>query len=244
MPSHQLTNHDELKQWVLRRLGAPVVRVELTDDQLQDAINASISWFASKKGVVKQYMLSTAPGETQYTLPTDADVVTDVVFEASNMDLSTLVAPYMLPEQQELPASLFTSGASSGGLYSHYTQMLQYIEMGRRVLGKEPDWRQEGKVLYLFPARSTASQVLVFYTSHQFDMPSMNERDYDLFTRYVLAKAKEQLGRNRSKFDGYPTAQGQAQLDGQNLLSEAATDIEALNQEIADAGGPMGFMAG
>ena len=39
------TTKQDLADWILRRLGAPVVNVEVTDVQLEDAIDEALQWF-------------------------------------------------------------------------------------------------------------------------------------------------------------------------------------------------------
>ena len=39
------TSKQELADWILRRLGAPVVNIEVTDAQLEDAIDEAVQWF-------------------------------------------------------------------------------------------------------------------------------------------------------------------------------------------------------
>jgi hypothetical protein len=122
--------------------------------------------------------------------------------------------------------------------------VLQSIETAKRILGAEQDWRQEGRILYVFPAPTVAYPALVNYMSHAIDTQVFSERDFDLIKRYALAKAKADLGRVRSKYGEYPTAQGTTSLDGSALLEEAKDEIEALDEEIGQSGYPMGIIIG
>lgn len=237
MTASPLMVDEELQQWILRRLGAPMVKVELTCEHLQDAITNAKRWFAAKKGVRRLKTIYVASGVNEYPLPDDVDVVIDVTFTSQKIDLSLLAAPFILPEQQ-IPYNVFST-PMSGGLYSNYVQMTQHVEMAKRIMGAEPDWRQEGRILYIFPVPPTSSMIMLDCTSHVFNIDALNERDHDLLKRYALAMAKIDLGRVRSKYGEWPTAQGTTSLDGDKLLEEGRTDIEALNEEIGKSGYPM-----
>lgn len=241
--AYDLKDKDELKLWILRELGAPVVKVELTEEQLLDSLDNAARWFSAKKGFMKQGFLQLALGQVCYPLPDDVSTVTDVVFPTSSFDITAIFAPWLLPEQQ-IPWSVISAHGSSMGVYSYWTQALQYVEMGKRLMSSEPDWRQEGRLLYLFGSRHLAGTALLEYRTSQFTVEQLTERDHDLIKRSSMARAKRILGRIRSKYDGFPTAQGNVSLDGQALLAEAAEELLALDEEIAASGYPMGFMVG
>lgn len=245
--SEHVHQRDEaaLVQWILRRLGAPLLKVELTADHLADNIEDARRWFAAKKGLKKLLKFPIQATKNEYCLPADVNTVIDVTFSSDPLDLSLFAYPYWLPmENNQIPYSVFNVHGSSGGAYSNYVQVLQYIEQAKRIMSQEPDWRQEDRMLYVFPVPAQSATALVEYTSHTVKIQELNERDHDLVKRFALAKAKEDLGRIRSKFDNYPTAQGTVAMDGAALLDESRQEIEKLNEEIADSAGPMGFLVG
>lgn len=311
-----MMDDQELSQWILRRLGAPMLKVELTQEHLNDSIEFAKRWYAAKKGAIKtvqvnypgnvnefvldRYRFDPANGkylgdaqandflpwapsvpyavgdlvkatvraaEATYicnvahqsdtafnpvakkgTEPVwreavpEIDTVTDVVFTSAKIDMSILAGPFILPDQQ-IPYNVFGTGAS-GGLYSNYIQVMQHIEMAKRALGAEQDWRQDGRSLFIFPVPPNAGALFLTYMSHDFNLVQVNERDADLVKRYALARTKLDLGRVRSKYGENPTAQGSTSLDGERLLEEGNTEIEALDEEISQSGYPMGFIIG
>lgn len=242
-PNSGLMNESELMQWILRRLGAPFLKVELTELNLRDAIESARRWFAAKKGIQKTAPLQVQAGQTEYLLPDGIETVEDVAFMTPAMDISLVFSPFTLIDDK-VPYDVFAAPHSIG-LYSSYTQTLQYVETAKRILGAEPDWRQEGRMLYIFPIPKSSATILLNYKSSQITIEQLGERDHDLLKRYALACAKEDVGRVRSKYaSGFPTAQGHEQLDGERLLEEAAATKEALDEEIALSGFPMGFMTG
>ena len=245
MPHYHQLDEDALIQWMLRRLGAPLLKVELTEEHLRDNISDARHWFAAKKGFKRFFKFDIQAAKNEYELPKDVDVVIDVVFSYDPLDLTILAFPYWIPQENgQIPYSVFNVAGASGGIYSNYVQVLQYIEQAKRVLSQESDWRQEDRMLQIFPTPSKQGVAIVEYTSHTVVIQELSERDHELVKRYALAKAKEDLGRIRSKFDNYPTAQGTVTMDGAALLEEARNDYEKLDEEIALSAGPMGFLVG
>jgi hypothetical protein len=237
-----LMDEAALLNWMLRRLGAPLLKVELTQCHFEDNISDAKHWFSSKKGVKKQMIMRTVPGQVEYPLADDVDTVLDVAFSVPPMDISTVFYPFAM-QGESIPYNAFMA-PGSGGLYSSYTQTLMYVESAKRVLGAEPDWRQEGRKLYLFPVPKNDNGVWVDYKANVFTIEQLNERDHDLVKRYALAKAKADLAEIRGKYDSYPGAQGSTTLNSAILRESALAEIEKLEEEIILSGYPLGFTTG
>lgn len=238
---NDLMDEDQLKQWILRRFGAPFLKVEISADQLQDAINDAKRWFSAKKGVKKQAVMQVLTSKNAYLLPDIVDTVIDVAFPVAPLDFSLVFSPFMLIDEK-VPYDTFAAPGQIG-LYSSLTQTLQYIETAKRILGADPDWRQEDRFLYIFPVPQNSGGMIIFFKSNKFTIEQLNERDFNLIQRYALARAKLDIGRIRSKYDGYPTASGSVQLDGDKLLAEAEKELMALDEEISLSGFPMGYFS-
>jgi len=236
-PIDPLMTEDEIQLWILRRLGAPIVEVELAECHLADAISDAKRWIAAKLGVIRRGELTTVPSQAVYQLPPDVDTVTQVAFSGNALDLSFTGLSgggFFLPEQMsQIPYQALAS-PRSGGLYSSITQVMQNIEMDRRVLSidKDWDWWPLQRELFLTPTPTTAEKVIYFYKSRAFNITDLSERVHLLLRRYALARAKETLGETRSKYDGFPTAQGSAALNGAALKQEAADEMAKLEEDM------------
>jgi hypothetical protein len=230
---------DQLKEWILRQMGAPLVKVELTKEALCDAIEEAKRWFAAKKGVTRVCKLPVQDGNTEYCLENDVDTVLDVVFAVPPFDISLIFSPFIL-QDDKVPYDVFAA-PSSAGLYSSFVQTLQYVQTAKRILGADADWRQEGRKLHIFPLPKNSSSILIEYKTSVFAINEVSERDHDLIKRFALAQAMMIVARIQSKYDSFPTAQGSATLNGLNLLDLARSDIEKLEEEISASGYPMMF---
>lgn len=240
--SNGLMNEEDLGQWILRRLGAPFFTVELTRDHLDDAVEMARRWFAAKKGVRAFMMVPFTGGVTEYNLDEKVDTVLDVVFPANKADISMVFSPYIL-QDEKIPYDVFAA-PNSAGLYSTFTQTLQYVEMAKKVIGADPDWQQDGRILRIFPIPQDNGVMRIDYKSHEFALDQLPERDHDMVKRYALACAKRDLGEIRGKYTEFASAQGSTPLNGAQLKQEASAEIESLNQEILKSGYPLGFIHG
>lgn len=238
---NDLMDEDQLKQWILRRFGAPMLKVELMDEHLDDIIKDAKRWFSARKGVRRQAVMQVLAGKNSYTLDEMVDTVLDIAFPTPPLDFSLVFSPFMLIDEK-VPYDVFASPGQIG-LYSSFTQTLQYINQAKKVLGADPDWRQENRTLYIFPVPAYSSGMIVFFKSNKFTLQQLSELDFDLVKLYAFALAKRDLGRFRSKYDSYPTAGGAVSLDGDTLLSEAEKEIAALDSRIDQTSFPMGFFA-
>ena len=238
-----LKNEEELQQYILLTLGAPQVKVELVQQDLDEALDEARRWFNAKKGFKGMSTLPIFANQTEYQLPEDVGTVTDLVLPSRATDFSRIIDPLGLLDAS-IPYNLFPAPAA-GGLFSTYAQALQYLEMGRRITGGEAEWYQRGRTLFVFPIPKLGGSALIEYTTNQFSVTQLSERDHDLFKRYALAWAKRKLARVRTKYEsGYPGAQGTILLDGQRLMDEATSEMESLSEELSPSGFPMGFLTG
>jgi hypothetical protein len=232
-------SEDELKEWILQELGAPMVKVELTKEQICNAIERAVRWFVAKKGVTCFYPLPLVLGQSQYTLANDVDTVLDVIPAVPPMDLSLIFSPYIMLDEK-VPYDVFAA-PQSAGIYGSFVQTMLYVDTVKRIIGADSDWRQEGRKLYIFPVPKNATAALVEYKSNRVCMQQLPERDHDLIKRYSLARAKWTLGMIRGKYDSMPTAQGTITMDGQRLIDDAKAEIEGLEEEISLSAYPMPF---
>ena len=238
----KLFDLDTFTDWILRRLGAPFFKVELTCEHIHEAIEEAIRWFAAKKGAFKFGEIQIQPGRVEYQLADEVDIVLDVAFSAPQSDISLIFSPYLLLDEK-VPYDVFAAPQSIG-LYSSYVQTLQYIETAKRILGAELDWEQRGRCLFVSPTPKQALKAILEVKSSKFNYNELPERDAYLIRQYALAWAMRDLGMVRGKFSSFPGAQGDQTLNADYLLTEAKDMFEKLNEEIMLSGYPMKFTTG
>lgn len=72
----------ELEQYIIRKLGAPLINVEISDDQLKDSIDDAMQYFMEESyegSVEKVYILDTATKALEYTMDSSVLAVTHMI---------------------------------------------------------------------------------------------------------------------------------------------------------------------
>jgi hypothetical protein len=245
-----LMDEQAVKQWILRKLGAPLLRVELTEDDLTDAIEDARRWFSAKKGFKSTYPLTLVSSTVEYTLPDQIDTVLDVTFTNSALDVQRFVDPLSLLDGL-VPANVLGAGiggmggwGAGGGMLSAYAQTVQYLREARKVLNADNEWIQKDRTLLILPQTTRGGVAMLDYKAAKFTIEQLNERDHDMVKRKALAIAREKLGTIFSKYDQFPSAQGAAVINGPAQLDKAEREHAGLEEEIAQSGFPMGFLVG
>jgi hypothetical protein len=252
MQNERMTK-EEIQTWCLHKLGAPFTKVEIGQENLDYCVEEACRWFSAKKGYKETITVAVGGGVALYDLPDQVDTVLDCTFSSSTLDYSYLVDPMSLIGGQ-IPTAMFGYGGSgnmggmgggdSGGFLSSYAQFTQYLGMAKRILNAESDWVQVNRQLLVLPPPRQSGLIVMEYKTHAFTVEKLNERDHDLVKRKVLCLVKEFVGRVRSKFGNYPTAQGQEAVDGGALLQESEKEFQLLEEEIFNSGFPMGILVG
>jgi hypothetical protein len=246
----------ELIDEVKRKLGHPMVKVELDVSQWNDIVKQTKRWFLAKKSVTslvyRVYASSAGPIPFNEIDPVNGvleiiEVFPDETqFGAKGEDNTYYeIFPFGYPVWG---SSTFAFGSHTYNRTSYIIQVLQSLEMRRRMYGSEMDWFVQkdainGHKLFLTP-NIRARNYGVVYKPKILPIRALEGRDADLLFQWALAEAKESLGRVRSKYADYPAAGGTITTDGPTLLEESKADKERLNTEIADSQGPMSILFG
>jgi len=236
-------NEEELGKWILRKLGAPFWKVELTCDQLEDCIEDARRWFAAKKGNQRILITALASGQTEYALPDDVELVIEVADDRRMGAWPNLSSAF---GWDQVVVGKDWSFDSSKWFVSELVQRMQYLQISERILDAQFEWRQDNRNLLILNPYPQSSKIAIIYKSNEVILEQLGERDHDLVKRFALMSAKKVVGRVRSKYPGGMTGAGGqgVELDGQVLLEEARTEEEKLQEEIMQAGYPMHFMMG
>jgi hypothetical protein len=249
-------NESELIEEVKRKLGHPMVKVEIDDSQWKDVIKSSKRWFMSRKSLVSltyvNYNQSTNPIAFSDIDPVNGvyailEVYPDEVSYGPKGEDTTYyeILPYGYPVWG---ASTYSFGSRIYNQSSFIYQIFASLEKRRKLYGAEKDWfiqedHINGHKLYMTPS-TRCGRIGIVYKPAILPITALKGRDAELFYLYALATAKETLGRIRSKYSDYPGAGGNISMDGGALLEEAKTEKEWLEDQIAGSQGPSGIVFG
>ena len=215
--NYRVTDREDLQNWILRKLGHPLVTIELTSDQINDAIDDAMEQFAKyciqdeayyildlKKNYVKDVGIQ-LPSIVQSVVEMEEDYYSEFginsLFTVGNQMMNAGMAPFPV------------NGGSQG--WASYEMYLEYLSMSRRMLGGPHyvfSYSPVNNILKLYPdpkieeekSGSIEDIELLQKMCIACNVIRSNDQLYgEQWTkRMALAKAKETLGRVRTKFDG------------------------------------------
>jgi hypothetical protein len=230
---------EQLKDYVLLMLGAPVVKVELDQQQLDLAVDQTlkiVETYASSE-YYEYYTFTTQPGKSVYEMPAEVGYIRSVEYKrVPQIGLQTAELGGVIPIE------FFSGGVSSfqGGLVNplqpiwgrmgEWVLYKSYEEMYSRISSNLGGWEWLGgyRHIKLYPIPGNAIPVIVHY------MQKM--KDWDDVTLAMqegsLCMAKIMLGRIRSKYTSPPGPGGGMQLDGQQILQEGLEEYKQWKEDL------------
>ena len=253
-------SRENLKQYALRALGKPVIEINVDDDQLEDRIDEALQYYAQYHydGIRRTYL------KYQYTQADKDRILGNSSETATKNSVSTTWSEgnnfLIVPETVISVINIFPFSDKGNlnlfdvryqlrlnDLYDfsstsiiNYDLVLRHLDFLDHILvGEKPlRFNQHDNRLYIDMDWSEDLQVgeyLVIEAYRKLDPTVYTDVFNDIYLkRYVTALFKKQWGANLSKFNGV-TMIGGVTLNGQQIYSEALTDIEKLEQEIRDS---------
>lgn len=221
---------DEIKGYVLRRLGSGVIDVELTDAQMGDVMTDTKRWFGFRLGQKRAIQIPMTTATNVYILEPDVTEVLEVYLPQAHfpaVDTDDFSYTYSLLFGQ------WRSPGASPMPYSDLLQRLQYLNVSKKLFSADREWRydRDTRELLIMPRPSIVGNMIVLVWTRDIDTRQFGPEDENLFLRYSLAHAKTILGEIRSKWDSIPMVGGDKGLNGERLLEEAKEEKEQLEKD-------------
>lgn len=232
-----ITTRQGLIDYALRRLGQPVIEINIDEDQLSERVDDALDYFSEYHfdGVEKIYLkhtITTTDITNEYIPVNDAVISVVRVLPIPTLDSfqgSFFNEEYQLRLQDldNLSGTALIDWSMTQmnfslieQLFSIAPQMLFNRKQDRIYL--ETDWEK----------KFSAGNVIVVEAYRSLDPATYPQVYNDMFLkRYTTALIKKQWGANLSKFNGVAMLGG-VTLNGQQIYSEALTDIQKLEEEI------------
>lgn len=239
-------SYPKTREFILGALGYPIVKVELTDEQIEQCIDKA----------VQRYMLYRTPEPVQRYIPLSAgndsyilpyDIPKEDIIEVTYSPNADIFAQ-LSGSGESFMMTYYMNGTGSTFLSDFYIAMA-YKETMEKTLGIGPAYellsvQHEGEwrdAIRLSP-RPDGNISLGLLVSRPLTEEEIDSTEW--IHKYALAWAKEFLGRIRSKFGSVPGPTGEMQLDGATLLSEAQQEKQTLEESVMLRGQPLGFIVG
>lgn len=219
----------ELKDYIKRKLGYPVINVEVTDDQIEDCINEGIERFIefAEGGIQHRFfLLPVTSGVQEYVLDFDVYSINKVYdeseaqFEAVFPDKLIADAYGYYIERQDLLTYY---------LSQHYLETLNTLTKVDVLF----DFNPVTRTLYLLEAPSTNSVGISYFQRLDYSDTASNLYDHQWIKGYCSALTKEQWGNNLSKYAG-SILPGGLTVNADVILNEAKEKIEKYLLELEE----------
>lgn len=242
------TSRQELIDYCLRKLGAPVLEINVDDDQIEDRVDEAL----------QKYRDFHMDGQRRVYLPvqiTPTDLTNKYVTLTDNVIYVTRVLPItntwsssnMFSMKYQMYLNDFYALYKAESL-QYYTQMQQYLtEIDLLLNGIQAcQYQRHGNKLFVDMAWTDKLQsgqyiVVECYVSLDDNSEMWND---SWLKRYTTALIKQQWGQNLSKFDGMQLPGG-VTINSQEILQQAEEEIKALEESLRDSYElPADFMVG
>jgi len=233
------TSREELKQYCLRRLGAPVVDINVDDEQLEDRIDDALKYyqdyhFDGTEHIYLKHQI-TAEDKTNEYIPIPEAVIGVVrVFDIGDSVNSSNL--FNIRYQIHLN-DLFDFTSTT---YVPYVTAMRHVEQLEEIfVGKQPirfnrhkdrlnidmDWTDDVQV----------GEYIIIEAYRILDPNTFTDIWSDWWLRqYTTSLFKRQWGSNLKKFEGMQLPGGMT-FNGQQLYQEAEEEIQRLEQEMINS---------
>lgn len=235
-----LDNLAELKNYILRQLGAPMICVELSDEQLYDVIGQCIRywWKYADNGTKEDYLaFKLIPGITHYKICQELEAIVNLECQSWFGSINELFTPahnLMYDEMMTMGGMRFNStcwgGASYGDVLGHWTSCLTWLEEAKnefstiyQVVNYEPATHE----LVIEPTPKTPQLVLMKVFKRSRVLSIIQD---PLFRKYVVACAGKLWADLLRKYT--ITISGGGNVNADSKYSSYAEEVTNLEERI------------
>jgi hypothetical protein len=231
------TSRQGLIDYALRKLGAPVIEINVDDDQLEDRVDEALQFYqeyhsdAILKVYYKHQITSTDVANEYVTLP---DAITSVQrilpLSEENSTVNMFDARYQISLNDIFDLGNLGNLSNYAMIQNYMTTLdmmlngTEHVRFSRHMnrLHIDTDWGSDIK----------EGQYIIIDAFQIIDPESYNDVYNDMFLkRYVTALVKMQWGSNLSKFEGMQLPGG-VTINAQRIMEEAREEITKIEEEM------------
>ena len=255
MPS--ISNREDFKQYCLRRLGFPVIELNLDDDQIEDRIDDALQYWQDYHfdGTQKVYYIKAIDQNdinNKYLDLTEAK-------DASNNALDIIGVTRIFPVQDsQASISMFDLRYQlrlnelydfTSASYINYTLTMQHLRSLELLFSGEVPIRFQRHMQRLYidwawgKSEAPAGTVVIAEAYANID-PTIYQKVWNdrWLKEYATALIKRTWGNNLKKFSGIQLPGG-VTLNGDKIYEEAVAEIEKLEDEMqTEYGAPLEWL--
>lgn len=232
------SSRSEFKEYCLRKLGKPVIEINVDDDQVEDRIDEALKYYwdyhfdGTERIYYKHAITANNVVDKYITLPENVigavrifnigdPMVTnnlfDIRYQIALNDLYTLTSVSMIP----------------------YYMMFQHIQhMEQLLVGQQPiRYNRHNDKLYVDMDwnKVNVGNYLIVEAYQVLDPDVYTDAWGDRWlSRYATALIKKQWGSNLTKFSGLQLPGG-VQFNGDKIYNDAVNEIEAMEKDMSNS---------
>lgn len=238
------SSRSQLKDYALRKLGFPVVEINVDDDQLDDRIDDALSMYqqfhydAVEKTYLKHQLTADDIANTYIQVPESIIGVTRIFPLATDSVNSTAAGNFnMFDLTYQLRLNELYDFTSAD--YVYYALAKQHIRtLDLLFLGEQPiRFNRHMDKLFIdlnWKNRVTTGSYLIIDCYQVLDPDTITDIYNDTWLKkYTTALFKKQWGENLKKFAGVQLPGG-IMLNGQQIWNEAVEEIAELEKLVRD----------
>jgi hypothetical protein len=232
------SSRNELKEHCLRRLGKPVVDINVDDEQVEDRLDEALLYyrdyhFDGTERVLLKHQITSQDKINQYITLDDSYIGVVGVFDVGD---STQTSNLFNVRYQIHLNDLFDFSSSS--YVSYVTAMRHVAQLEEIFVGKQPIRfnRHTNKVhIDMSWTDVTVGNFLIFDSYKVTDPNTYTDVWGDRWlTQYSTAVIKRQWGENLKKFEGLQMPGGLT-FNGQKIWEESIEEIRRLEDEMINS---------
>lgn len=239
MSIHKPASREEFKDFCLRRLGAPLLEINVDDDQVEDCIEIALQYYhdyhydGTQKVYLAHQVTQTDIDNKYLTIPENVIGVINIFDIGDSYSTNNL---FNLRYQIALN-DLF---AFNYGPFAPYYMALQNVALAEELfVGKQSlRFNRHTNKLYIDMDWSSKVEIgeYIIVEGYQLLDPDTYTDVYNdrWLKRYATAQIKKQWGENLKKFEGLQMP-GAVTFNGQKIWDEAVEEITQLEEEMINS---------
>lgn len=235
-----VNSRDSLKDYCLRKLGAPVLQINVDDDQVEDRIDDALHMFQEyhSDGLVKKYLAlqltATDIARTKLPIPENVYSVIKILPIPSNSS-SNMNISYTAAMSDILDGMRMMNQVEGGGLY-RYTLIEQHLSLVNQFFSREKLIRFNRYQNFLEMDTDWSQLIEGDYVVVEcwaaIDMDEYERTWGDQWLKqYATALIKQQWGTNLIKYQGFQLPSGIV-MDGTKIYDDATSEIADLIEKL------------
>lgn len=235
----------DLKQYILECLGAPLIDINVTDNQIENMIDDSLLFFQEyywdglKRGYYSKPLDATEASTGVITIPDYIYNVSYIYPVGSLTNIKMSLAP--LSAGYNLLFGALQPGSFASGNLVYFEQVMEHLSLMQNMFVAEKRFnfnRLDGK-LHVIDGGFKENDIILMdvWACHDLTQPNRiwGER---MFKQYATAKVKLQWAQNLSKYQGMQLPGG-ITVDASSMNSQAQEEIDKLEEFIKASQEPL-----